>query len=74
MMGSNFTTYDGWNTMNCMGGRGNNYVSNMLVPFKVGTEIKFRAGYKSFTSTGLLANSYQTYDAFKYTVVDSALN
>jgi hypothetical protein len=57
MMGSNFTTFDGWNTMNCMGGRGNNYVSNVLVPFKLGTEIKFRAGYKSFNSTGPLASS-----------------
>jgi hypothetical protein len=57
MMGSFNTTYDGWNTMNCMGGRSNNYVSNGLVPFKLGTEIKFRAGYKSFTSTDQLAYS-----------------
>jgi len=57
MMGFFNTSYDGWKTMNCMGGRSNNYVSNGLVPFKLGTEIKFRAGYKSFTSKGWLAFS-----------------
>ena len=53
MMGKNLSASDGFSTINCMGGRGNNYISSYLAVFKLNTEIKFKAGYKAWNTTHL---------------------
>jgi hypothetical protein len=46
---------DGFSALNCMGGRSNIYNSTVLVPFKLGSEIKFRAGFSAVnTNDGLV--------------------
>ena len=65
---------DGYFPTNCIGVRGNFFPSGALSQFKVGDQIKFRTGYKIWTSaTGtILQQSAPTQYPSYYTLLNSA--